>query len=303
MSRLLDYARLVRLPNSFTAMADICLGALVAGALPERWPQFLLMLAASVSLYSSGMVWNDYFDLAQDEKERPRRPLPSGRISLVSAIVLGTILMSLGVVCAALGGVGDADFSWRPLSLSLALVAAILLYDGWLKKTYAGPAAMGSCRLLNVLLGLSVAGMEIGVWGVALALVVGVYITGITLFARTEARTSNPRLMLFGAALMLGALLLAVTVPSLAEYGGWNFEPSIFFPYLLAAFGFYLALPLARAIRKPTPSLVQKAVKRSILGLVLLDAVLATSLAGLVGLTIVLLLLPAHLFGRWLYVT
>ena len=36
---------------------------------------------ASTLLYWSGMVWNDYFDLEQDRKERPGRPLASGRIT------------------------------------------------------------------------------------------------------------------------------------------------------------------------------------------------------------------------------
>ena len=38
MSKLLAYAQLVRLPNTFTAMADICLGAMAAAGLAvERW--------------------------------------------------------------------------------------------------------------------------------------------------------------------------------------------------------------------------------------------------------------------------
>src|SRR5271170_6826191 len=77
-SGLRPYAQLVRLPNTFTAMADICLGALAAGILLERWPVFVCLLVASTLLYWSGMVWNDYFDLEQDRKERPGRPLASG---------------------------------------------------------------------------------------------------------------------------------------------------------------------------------------------------------------------------------
>src|SRR5262245_28722487 len=80
MNRLLPYAQLVRLPNVFTALADIALGALVTAALPAHWPAFVLLLLASACLYSAGMVWNDYFDLEQDRRERPFRPLPSGRI-------------------------------------------------------------------------------------------------------------------------------------------------------------------------------------------------------------------------------
>src|SRR5262245_23132332 len=100
--RLLAYAQLVRLPNAFTAMADICLGAVALGALPGYLLSLICLLLASVSLYSAGMVWNDYFDFEQDLRERPFRPLPSGRVSKRTAVTLGCILLAGGVVFAAL---------------------------------------------------------------------------------------------------------------------------------------------------------------------------------------------------------
>ena len=81
MSRIRAYAQLVRLPNVFTALADICLGALVAGTTDVPRMAFVCVLLASACLYSGGMVWNDFFDVEQDRRERPFRPLPSGRIS------------------------------------------------------------------------------------------------------------------------------------------------------------------------------------------------------------------------------
>jgi 4-hydroxybenzoate polyprenyltransferase len=57
------------------------------------------------------------------------------------------------------------------------------------------------------------------------------------------------------------------------------------------------------AIAKPAPQRVQAAVKRSVLGLVLLDAILATGLIGLAGLALVILLAPAALLGKWIYST
>jgi 4-hydroxybenzoate polyprenyltransferase len=55
----------------------------------------------------------------------------------------------------------------------------------------------------------------------------------------------------------------------------------------------------------PTPARVQAAVKQCLLGLVVLDAVLATALAGAVGLLILLLLAPSLYLNRkqWLYAT
>ena len=75
------------------------------------------------------------------------------------------------------------------------------------------------------------------------------------------------------------------------------------FPYTLVAFGFWIGFPVAAAIRKPTPQNVQAGVKRCILGLILLDAILATAFVGPAGLLIGLLLLPARWLGKWVYST
>ena len=75
------------------------------------------------------------------------------------------------------------------------------------------------------------------------------------------------------------------------------------FPYLLVAFGFCVGLPIARRFSIPAPKQVQAAVKRCILGLVVLDAVLATAFVGPAGLLILLLLLPAIWLGKWVYST
>src|SRR5579863_7314522 len=103
MMHMLDFARLVRLPNVFTTMADIGLAVLVTGlALPDRLIPFSLVLLASVALYWSGMVFNDYFDIEQDKRERPHRPLASGRIPAGTAFRLAAFLMLLGLMFAAL---------------------------------------------------------------------------------------------------------------------------------------------------------------------------------------------------------
>jgi 4-hydroxybenzoate polyprenyltransferase len=303
MNRFLAYAQLVRLPNAFTAMADICLGALAVGALGEQRLAFVCLLIASVSLYSAGMVWNDYFDRQQDARERPFRPIPSGRVAPRTAAVLGTVLMLLGVIFAALADVIAQADRWRCLGLSGWLTLAILLYDSWLKRTPLGPVAMGSCRYLNVLLGLSAAGLPIPPWGYLLALVVGTYIAGVTWFARTEAQMSNVNVLIAAALLMFTGLVFAMGVPAFAQSQSGDFQTSPLFPYLVAAFAAYLGIALVRAINRPLPQLVQAAVKRSVLGLVLLDAILATALIGVAGLAIAALLVPARWLGRWVYST
>jgi hypothetical protein len=312
MERFRPYLQLIRLPAVPTALADIFLAALATRALPGQWFSFLLLCLTSTCLYCGGMIFNDFFDVEQDRRERPHRPIPSGRVSRRTAGLLGTLLLGAGVGFAFLTwlSAGEHSTAWT-IVLAVLLVGAILLYDGPLKRTPVGPAAMGLCRFLNVLLGLTLAG-HVESWGVYLALVVGLYVAGVTWFARTEARTSSQTALLGAAGVMLVALLLTLPVPVLPRNPNTVVSASFaqnlglaLFPYLVVALGFVIGLPLAKAITGPTPRHVQAAVKRALLGLVILDAVLATALAGAFGLLVLLLVVPILLLGRWrwLYAT
>jgi len=313
MSRARVYAQLVRLPNLPSAFADILLGALATAALPSQWLPFAFLLPASACLYCAGMVWNDFFDVAQDRRERPFRPIPSGQVSRGEAALVGAVLLLGGVLFAGLAGLAlehPKHPTWLCGSIALYLVAAIFLYDGWLKRTPLGPVSMGACRFLNVLLGLSASGGlairdstgrdNVGL-GVHLAFVVGLYIVGVTWLARTEARASSKKQLTGAALVMLASLFLGLALAARVAPG----IPSPLFPYLLVALGVVVGLPIQQAIRRPSPERVQAAVKRSLMGLVLLDAVLATALAGSFGLLILLLLGPSLYLNRkrWLYAT
>ncbi len=304
MNRMRTYAQLVRLPNVFTALADIAVGGLAAWVLAPKldfwtWWAFACLLAASACLYAAGMVWNDYFDIEQDRKERPFRPLPSGRVAPRTALQIGSSLLSAGVVLAALAGWRSTGWNAAPVIQAVLLAAAILLYDGWLKRTWAGPLGMGTCRFLNVLLGLTISTSP--AWGckLHLAAVVGLYIVGVTWFARTEARMSRKSALEGAAVVMLAALVLALPLPVWFPPG----TSSPLFPYLLVGLAFLVSIPVWSAITRPAPAQVQAAVKRSIMGLVVLDATLATALAGAGGLVILVLLVPALYLGRWVYST
>lgn len=295
-------AQLIRLPNLPSALADICLAgfALSAHATsvsePNPFPvvRFILLLLTSACLYSAGMVWNDYFDQEQDKQERPTRPLPSGQATPTEAIMLGVGLFVAALIMAWFAGRSSFILCWM-------LIGAIFLYDGWLKRTAFGPVAMGLCRFLNVMLGLSLFGNVGESWHFHLAGVVGLYIVGVTWFAKTEARMSN-RNALQGAAVLIGAsLLFALPLPLQRTLP----QSTLLFPYLLVAFGFFLGIPIVQAIHSPTPSYVQAAVKNCLMGLIILDALLASALIGLVGLLIVLLIIPSMYLRkmRWLYAT
>jgi 4-hydroxybenzoate polyprenyltransferase len=308
--RLLAFAQLLRLPNVFTAFADIALataaGAAILPATPMAfWLAAGLLALASGCLYLAGMVWNDVFDRAEDAVSRPNRPLPSGRVYVRTAIALGVLLMLLGLAFAAFAGVpsirNQSDWNHEPLMYAIGIAIAVLSYDGELKRTQFGPLGMGFCRFLNVLLGLSAIpedAIDLGL-RIHLAAVIGIYIVGVTWFARTEERESNRRQLIGAATIMAMSLVLALLLKTKLVLGSGTF----LFPYLLVLFGFLVGRPIVRAISSRGPRDVQKAVKRCILGLVGLDALLATAFVGLPGLLIVLLLPPALVIGKWVYST
>jgi 4-hydroxybenzoate polyprenyltransferase len=315
-SRWRPYLQLMRLPNVFTAMADVTMGFLfVQGttswvakpwtATPWDIATLVTLIAASSALYIAGVVLNDVFDIDIDREERPERPIPSGRIPLDSARRLGWRLLFAGVALAS----ATAFFTGhlRP-GVAAALVAtAIVLYDAWLKRTPVGPLAMGACRMLNVLMGMSAVegSLHAEHWLVAGA--IGVYVAGITLFAKTENRQSNRGLLVGAMGVMLGGLAMLAMLP---HYSHRLILPLMRSPrgwYLLVgAMGLLIAWRCSRAVLSPTPVAVRRAVTNAILMLVMLDAATSFSVRGSFAVVVGMILvfwLPAAFLGRWIRAT
>lgn len=299
--KLLPYARLLRLPNVFTAFADILLGTLVAGSWAVCPGTSLALVLASGCLYLGGMVWNDYFDFDEDKRDRPFRPLPSGRITRTTARNIGIGMLVAGIAFAGIAGIRSGGWNAWPIGIAAVLVGTILSYDAGLKRTPIGPIVMGSCRLLNVLLGLSLASFTEVPWLLRwhLAVIVGGYITGVTWFARQEAGRSDTLQLAAAAGVMALSAALAVALPLHRPSG----QVTVAYPYLIVVLVFLLAPAIVRALRKPVPANVQAAVKYCILGLIVFDAVLAVPFAGALAAVILLLLPPSLLLGRWVYST
>lgn len=318
-SLVLSYARLLRVPNVFTAMADILMGLAFVGFPVGRyaWAAAALVLASSL-LYLAGMVLNDVFDVEIDRVERPERPLPSGRIPLARAQWLGFTLLGGGVVAAWAAGLvlpNGAALPWRSGAVGMSIAVCVLLYNRVLKHTWLGPIGMGLCRCGNVLLGMSLAGFAVAgnepgwmgfepsQWMAAAG--IGVYIVGVTWFARTEAGTSARLPLVAALIVMAGGITLLGLMPNYANtYGEVRFNPDIFWPVLLAA----MFVPLARgggnAVLYPDPGHVQRVVKASIRSLILFDAAIAVGVYGPQwGIAIVALVVPMLLLGRWVYST
>jgi 4-hydroxybenzoate polyprenyltransferase len=308
----------MRLPNVFTAVSDVLMGFVFARQSFSPGGALACIVAASALLYTAGMVLNDVFDLEVDRKERPQRPLPSGQIPFALARVLGFVMLLLGVGFGWLAGYLYRDeaalpiaFPWRSGAIATALAAAVLLYDAFLKKTPLGPLGMGLCRTLNVLLGMSLspeALMKEASWlhySIAQCLVaagIGVYVVGITIYAKSEAeeKSKTTKLLLGVAVMVVGVVLLG----SAAHYTQLQLRPDYIYWVLL---GLLLLSVLRRSIAAAfdgSAPLVQGAVKHAILSIIMFDAAVAAAAAPLVyAIVIVLLLGPAILLGKWVYST
>src|SRR5256886_3605049 len=137
---------LARPPNLLTAPVGGMVGLTVGGAALTSSAAPLLL--ASACAYAGGMALNDACDATLDARERPERPIPSGRITRAGAFTVAGILLALCLGLAAASGL-------RPFLVALGLVVAIVVYDAVAKRTAVGPAVMASCRALNAGLGIA----------------------------------------------------------------------------------------------------------------------------------------------------
>jgi 4-hydroxybenzoate polyprenyltransferase len=308
-STLLAWLRLFRAPNVFSAIADIAMGFLVVRGSYQPLGLFVSLALASALIYTAGMVLNDVFDIEIDRKERPFRPIPSGQIRLPQARVLGLTMLGAGVVFGTLAGyLYSAALPWRSGLIAIVLAGCVLLYDGWLKRRPIGPLGMGLCRFFNVLLGMSAArdlatGWPLGYGPMHLlpAAGIGIYILGVTIFAKGEAGQSSVAVLLAGMSVMsAGVGTLGWAAPYLARQ-------DLTMPVYWMLLAILLATLLRRclmAVLDPSSQRVQAGVKSAIFSLVLFDAAVALAAAPAVySLGIVLLLLPMFLLGRFVYST
>jgi 4-hydroxybenzoate polyprenyltransferase len=316
-----SYVQLFRLPNIFTAVADVTMGYLFVRESLAPAGTYVGLALASCLLYTAGMVLNDVYDVQTDRRERTGRPLPSGRILVSRATGLGYGMLVTGLASAWLAGYFDdlPSFApWRSGAVGTLLVLAIVSYDVILKNTAAGPVIMGMCRLLNVLLGMSLgAPLDQNVWqfvgydGSQLCVAggIGLYIVGVTVLARTEAVESNRRALLFATGLMVSGLVALAAFPQFGVFAA-GLRPlvvasPIVWPMLVLLLGFSIVRRCATTIVDPSAARVQIAVKQCILSLIVLDAAvcLAVRQPAWWSVGILSLLVPTIILGRWAYST
>jgi 4-hydroxybenzoate polyprenyltransferase len=256
------------------------------------------------------------YDVEEDRLFRPDRPLPSGRIPLGRAQKIGYGLLVIGLVAGWLAGYvlpQEGVPTWRSGAIVTGLAACVWLYDAMLKATPAGPILMGACRLLNVLLGMSVAAPYVDSWNVfgyglhhgIVAGGIGLYITGVAWFARGEAETSSRGQLLLATLVMVTGIGVLGTLHRCLPLGvPRGMQSEGYWLLLLALLAFTIVRRCIVAVVEPEPALVQAAVKHGILSLIVLDAAVTVEVSSwYYAFWLLMLLIPSTLLGKWVYST
>lgn len=294
MEKLRPYLELIRVPNVITSAVDVFAGMSVVSACSPGYGNAAAMpylVFASCALYAGGVALNDVFDIRVDAWERPERPIPSGRISRCGAGLLAVLLLLTGVLLSSRA-------STASLMVSLALLFAIIMYNGGIKKAAGfGSFTMGLCRALNFCLGLTLLPGEATayIWVAAYPLL---HTSLITSVSRGE-NEGMPRLSIAGRVILLW--LLAISLFALTLQISIGLLPGLIFAVLYFCSVTFAFVP---AILKPVPEAIKRGIKYGVLSLVVLDAALVAVFNPWTGLWIVgLLFFLAVITARWLAVT
>lgn len=292
-SAVRTWLQLLRAPNLLTVPGDPLAGFLLAsgGHLETRLG---LAILASLCAYGFGLLLNDLADLAEDRRERPSRPLPSGAASILAVRAAAG---ALGV--AAL--LASAAVNPPTLVVCAALLVAVIAYNFVAKKiAVVGPLTMGLCRGASVLLGACAALPATAILGKAmppLAWAAGasitIHILAVTHLARNETSAAPSRAT---RAMPFAGLLFAVVPFFLAalDRAHWLAASNLAL-YAVSAYtlyaGYKIHLRLVREPAPPIPPMIGQLI-RLLLPLQAACCLASRSLAGAVAAVVLLALWP-----------
>jgi len=275
-SKLLAWAELTRISNAPTVITNVLTGASIAliTTTTSDLSRNTALLATGVTLlYLAGMALNDLADRDIDAKERPNRPIPSGRISVprARAFVLGAL--TLGLFLSALAIHTGHVFLG-------ALIAAILAYDLARPLGMRNPLTMGLCRGLTIMLSaVGLGGYETWPLALTITVILTAYTIALTLVARYEAdaptssQTKGTDWRIWGIAATPAALCIA-TLSATGAATSPN-PPALFMPLIITILA---TLWLISGVKRALKAQTVPAVLTFLAGFCLLDATVLAAL-------------------------
>ncbi|MDR0279558.1 MAG: UbiA family prenyltransferase [Paucimonas sp.] len=278
--------RISNLPTVWTNTLAAALLASSAGALaPPSSLVWVLLLVTLSLLYLAGMLLNDLLDADWDEQHNNPRPITLGLVSRQQVRLASVLLLALAAASALLLSQMIDQPRWLLGSVVL-LVGCIFGYNLLHKKYAHSVWLMGACRsALYLTAAAALAIPPEPIW--LCAVLLGVYISGLTYLARQEHR--NQLISRLPVLLMLSPLALALYAENL-----W------FWPVLALWLG-WLGLHYRRHLANPQRRQVRAFIGAGLAALPLFDALVmavADQPLGSLFCVLVFFLLP-H-FQRWI---
>ncbi len=257
-----DYAELGRVSNLPTCVTNVLVGCAVGAGAASMAPLTVAAVTGAIALlYVAGMALNDAVDAKIDRQERPKRPIPSGRISRRAAYTFVVVTFLLGLALLAACGL-------PALGVGLILAAVIVVYDVTHKKHAATVVLMGACRGLVYLVAAAAVAWPLDAMPIlALATAITLYTILFTIIARAETETK------IGGISRL-SLLVPLTVLPLAAIQ----QPTRWLAAALAGLMLLLWLLRSAVCVLVKPPRTMRAVLGWLAGFCLVDAYLLTLL-------------------------
>ena len=226
MKILIAYLELARPLNGIIAFISAWLGGMFAsqGNMENLIDIRLLLVSISaLVLLSAGNAINDYCDYDIDRINRPRRPLPSGRIQRTNALIFAIVLTAIGIYFGTL-------INRNATGIAILVFVALACYAFYLKRTpFVGNLVVSGLTGLTFIAG-----------GVAIDSVQGTLVPAIFAFLFTTAREIVKDLEDTEGDLKNNAKTLATLNPQMAVRTAIGFMTSVILfspiPYL---FGLY----------------------------------------------------------------
>lgn len=188
-SRWSAWFALMRLSNLPTVWTNVLVGSALAAPIADwHWLRLLFCMVGLSLLYVMGMAHNDLTDRVMDKTDNPKRPLPSGQLSIKAVQYFIVICTAIAVAILGLLAVDPQQgFHFSILWPVLGLLACITAYNLFHKRLTLAIAFMAGARALVYVVAAMVQTPDH--WPIhlpAVALAAALYITATTLIARRE---------------------------------------------------------------------------------------------------------------------
>jgi len=206
---LKNYMTLSRLPLLPTCWSNVLLGTALVTTSPN-WTVLLLVALAISLFYIGGMALNDVVDVPIDLKERPDRLLPSGIIPYSHALLFALACLIGGSFIIVY------FFSLTTTVLAFFLLTSIVLYDLFHKQWASTSFLMGICRGLVYLIAASAmvkGSLSVNPLPLYFAVLLTLYIMGITLIARLENESYMDKRKIIAIAIPIAIISFAFLLP------------------------------------------------------------------------------------------